>query len=113
MTASAAELAERLTIAQQANGFQFELRGQGDDGAAGLVKRAELQRMLQMLQAEIAKAGWIAAPAQAASGGNTGSNRPKAGTPLTIAPRSGVAPGWRSRRMALTPNAIGTLADMS
>ena len=63
MTAEAAELAERLTISQQANGFQFELRGLRDDGAAGLVARAELQRMLQMLQAEIAKAGWVAAPA--------------------------------------------------
>ncbi len=64
VTADAAELAERLTISQQANGFHFELRGQGADGAAGLVARAELQRMLQMLQGEIAKAGWLAAPAQ-------------------------------------------------
>src|SRR5579863_7973125 len=63
VTAEAAELAERLTISQQANGFHFELRGLRGDGAAGLVARAELQRILQMLQAEIAKAGWIAAPA--------------------------------------------------
>jgi hypothetical protein len=65
-TAEAAELAERLTISQQARGFQFELRGLRDDGAAGIVARAELQRMLQMLHAEIAKAGWVApAAAQA------------------------------------------------
>jgi hypothetical protein len=61
-TAETAELAERLTISQQADGFRFELRGMRDDGAAGLVARAELQRMLQMLQAEIGKAGWVAAP---------------------------------------------------
>jgi len=35
MTAEAAELAERLTISQQANGFHFELRGLRGDGAAG------------------------------------------------------------------------------
>jgi hypothetical protein len=64
VTAETAELAERLTISQQANGFHFELRGLRDDGAAGLVARAELQRMLQMLQAEIAKAAWVAAPAK-------------------------------------------------
>jgi hypothetical protein len=63
-TAEAAELADRLTIAQQGGGFRFELRGQRDDGAAGAVGRAELQRMLQMLQGEIAKAAWLAAPAR-------------------------------------------------
>ena len=62
-TAEAAELADRLTISQQGGGFRFELRGLRDDGAAGLVGRAELQRMLQMLRAEIGKAGWVAAPA--------------------------------------------------
>ena len=62
-TAEAAELADRLTISQQAGGFRFELRGLRDEGAAGLVARAELQRMLQMLQAEIGKGGWVAAPA--------------------------------------------------
>jgi hypothetical protein len=64
MTAEAAELAERLTISQQANGFHFEVRGLHDDGVAGFVARAEMQRILQMLQAEIAKAGWVAAPAK-------------------------------------------------
>lgn len=63
-TAEAAELADRLTVAQQANGFRFELRGRSDEGAAGIVARAELQRMLQMLQGEIGKAGWVAAPAK-------------------------------------------------
>jgi hypothetical protein len=63
-TAAAAELAERLTISQHRDAFRFELRGLTDEGVAGLVRRAELQRMLRMLQAEIAKAGWTAAPAK-------------------------------------------------
>ncbi len=63
-TADSAELAERLTITQHAKGFHFELRGLRDEGAAGVVARPELQRMLQMLQAEIGKAGWLAAPAK-------------------------------------------------
>jgi hypothetical protein len=61
-TAEAAELAERLTIAQHGKGFHFELRGLRDEGAAGIVGRAELQRLLQMLHAEIGKAGWVVAP---------------------------------------------------
>ena len=69
-TATGAELAERLTISQQRDGFRLELRGPSEDGAAGLVKRTELERILQMLQAEVAKAGWLAGPAkpQAAPG---------------------------------------------
>src|SRR5271154_2121279 len=60
-SASAAELAERLTIAQQGENFGLELHGQSGQGAAGLVKRDELQRILQMLQVEVAKAGWLVA----------------------------------------------------
>jgi hypothetical protein len=63
-SASAAELAERLTISQQSGGFRLELHGQGAEGTAGLVKRDELQRILQMLQVEVAKAGWLGAPAR-------------------------------------------------
>lgn len=62
--AATAVLADRLTISQHGDDFRFEVRGLTDDGAAGLVKRAELQRILRMLQAEIAKAGWVAAPAK-------------------------------------------------
>jgi hypothetical protein len=57
-----AELADRLQIAQQADGFRFELLGQSGEGAAGMLKRNELQRILQMLQGVAAKAGWFAAP---------------------------------------------------
>ena len=45
-----AELADRLMIAQHGDGFRLELRGQSEEGAAGLFKPAELQRVLQMLQ---------------------------------------------------------------
>ena len=44
-----AELAERLTISRERDTFRLELRGQGEQGAAGTVNRAELQRILQML----------------------------------------------------------------
>lgn len=63
-TAAGAALAERLTISQHGNDYRLELRGSKDDGAAGVLKRAELQRLLQMLQAEIAKAAWLTLPAK-------------------------------------------------
>jgi hypothetical protein len=63
-SARAAELAERLTISSQADGFRVELRGERGGGAAGLFLRAELQRFLQMLQAEVVKAGWLDTPAK-------------------------------------------------
>ena len=63
-SARAAELAVRLTISSLTNGFRVELQGEAGGGAAGLFTRAELQRFLQMLQTEVAKAGWISAPGQ-------------------------------------------------
>jgi hypothetical protein len=68
-TASWAELADRVTIAQQGDDYRLELHGQ-TDSAAGLLKGPELQRMLQMLQIEVAKAAWLvtAAKPQAAPG---------------------------------------------
>jgi hypothetical protein len=59
-SALAAELAVRLTISSQADKFRVELRGETGGGATGLFARAELQRLLQMLQAEVVKAGWFA-----------------------------------------------------
>jgi hypothetical protein len=63
-SAATAELADRLTISQQANGFRLELSGQADAGAVGLFAAAELQRLLQMLHGEVTKAAWlvVAAP---------------------------------------------------
>jgi len=63
-TAAAAGLADRLTIAPHGDGYRLEIQGERDEGAAGVLKRDELQRLLQMLQAEIGKAGWVAAPAK-------------------------------------------------
>jgi hypothetical protein len=59
----AAELAERLTISREGDAFRLELRGQGEQGAAGSVNRAELQRILQMLHTVVMQANWLAAPA--------------------------------------------------
>ena len=61
---ASAQLADRLTISPQGSDFRLELRGPGDDGAAAAFKRAELQRMLQMLQVEASRAGWLGAPAK-------------------------------------------------
>lgn len=63
-SAAAAELAERLTISKHGDSFRLELRGQTEEGAAGVLTRAELQRILQMLQAEVTKACWLATPAE-------------------------------------------------
>jgi hypothetical protein len=59
----AAELADRLTISRERDAFRLERRGQGEEGAAGAVNRAELQRILQMLYTAVMQAGWLAAPA--------------------------------------------------
>jgi hypothetical protein len=79
-TASWAELAERLTIAQHAGGYQLELHGISGDSAVGLVKRPELQRLLQMLQIEAAKAGWLPVAAAKPPAGST----PAAGDPKPL-----------------------------
>jgi hypothetical protein len=73
-----AELADRLMIAQHGDGFRLELRGQSEEGAAGLFKRAELQRVLQMLQVEVNKAGWMVAlaPPQAPAPPAAGDTKP-------------------------------------
>jgi hypothetical protein len=59
-----AELAERLTIAPQGENFRLELRQQNGDGAAGILTRAELERIFQMLHGVVAKANWLGAPAK-------------------------------------------------
>src|SRR5271155_1173092 len=76
-TARAAQLAERLTIAQQADRFRLELCEQSGAGAACMLKRDELQRFLQMLQAEVAKAGWPTAPANPQAGPTSTAADPK------------------------------------
>lgn len=68
-SASAAELVEQLSIANQGENFRLEFRGATGGGAVGVLRRVGIQRIAQMLQDEVAKAGWLAAPGkpQAAS----------------------------------------------
>ena len=64
---TAAELVQRLTISSQGDNFRVELLGESGGGAAGVVARAELQRILQMLQTEIVKADWLGTSAKSAA----------------------------------------------
>jgi hypothetical protein len=64
MSGTAAELVERMTISSQGDNFRVELRGETGGGAAAVVARAELQRILQMLQTEVAKADWLGTSAK-------------------------------------------------
>lgn len=72
-----AELAERLTISNQGDRVRLELRGQSGGGAEGAPTRAEFQRILQMLQAEVANAGWLATPAKSQPAPATDATTPK------------------------------------
>jgi hypothetical protein len=72
-----AELVDRLTISNQGDRFRLELHGQSGGGATGTPTRAELQRILQMLQAEVAKAGWLAIPANSQPATATDAAAPK------------------------------------
>ena len=80
---TAAELVDRLTIAPQSGGnFRVELVGDSGGGAAGAVARSELQRILQMLQGEVVKAGWLNAPANRSHRSGGRGARAKARAPL-------------------------------
>jgi hypothetical protein len=59
-----AELAERLSISQHGDRFRLEVQGLGNEGAAGLLTRVELQRILAMLHAQVARGGWLGAPSK-------------------------------------------------
>jgi len=61
--AATAERADRVTIGGRGAGkFQIELHGVKGGSAAGIVARADLQRLLKMLQDEIDKARWMTVP---------------------------------------------------
>jgi hypothetical protein len=61
---AAAELLERIDIVPKADRFELTLRGLTGSGVTGVVARVELERILQMLKAEVDKAGWLGAPAK-------------------------------------------------
>jgi hypothetical protein len=63
-SATAAKLVERLTISSRTDGFRLELRGEKESGVTGWLTRAELQRVLLMLQVEVTKGGWFGTPAK-------------------------------------------------
>jgi hypothetical protein len=67
-SAAAAQLAERLTLSVQGDKFRLELMGNRGGTAAGAVKRTELQRILQMLHEQVARASWLGPSAKDASG---------------------------------------------
>ena len=63
-SATAAKLVERLTISSRTDWFRLELRGETESGVTGWLTRAELQRVLLMLQVEVTKAGWFGTSAK-------------------------------------------------
>ncbi len=67
-SAAAAELVKSLSITNQADNFRIEFRGLSGGGADGMFPRAGLQRVLQMLQDEVTKAGWMPSVANSQSG---------------------------------------------
>ena len=60
-----AELADRTISRHDKGGFKFELLGQSGEGGAGVLTRAEMQRVFQMLASIVTQAGWIGTPQQA------------------------------------------------
>jgi hypothetical protein len=77
-SATAAELAERVTISNQKDSFRLDLLGESGEGAAGVLTRAEMQRVLQMLQTVVAKAGWLAEPTKTQAPSTSAVPDPKA-----------------------------------
>jgi hypothetical protein len=75
-SARSAELADRLTITQQGEAFRLQLTGDRGGGTTGLVLRAELQRILGMLEAEVIKAGWVTAAASPAAAAQADAAKP-------------------------------------
>jgi len=63
----AAELVQRLNFSQQGERFRMEVQGEEGGGAQAMVTRAELQRILQMLEIEVGKAAWTSVPAAPAA----------------------------------------------
>jgi hypothetical protein len=61
-TVAGAELVHQVTLTQQGEGMRMELRGVAGGGSQAGLMRAELQRILDMLHAEVVKASWSVAP---------------------------------------------------
>jgi hypothetical protein len=76
-TAAATELMQRVNLTHQGERFRLEFRGNAGGGADATVSPIELQRILQMLQAEVANAGWAATPAPAPAAASSEPAAPK------------------------------------
>ena len=63
-SAETTELADRITISQHGDKFRLELHGDAgaEAAAAAMLARAEFQRVLQMLEREVLRAGWLSMP---------------------------------------------------
>jgi len=77
MTAAAAELVHQVTLTQQGERIRMELRGIAGGGSEAGLARAELQRILDMLHAEVIKATWSAPPAAVAPASQSQEPAPK------------------------------------
>jgi hypothetical protein len=71
MTVAAAELVHQVALTQQGERMRMELRGVAGGGSEAGLARAELQRILDMLQVEVVKAAWSAGPAAPATATQT------------------------------------------
>ncbi len=60
-SAPAAELVVKLTITAQGERLHIELAGERGGTATGLLQRADLRRMLRMLEVEVVRGKWVAA----------------------------------------------------
>jgi hypothetical protein len=76
-TAATAELVQQVTLTQQGEQIRMELRGMAGGASTAGLARAELQRILQMLQSEVVKAGWLAGPATPAPASQPVESDPK------------------------------------
>ena len=62
-----AKLLHTVTLDQRGDAFRIEMKGEADLGAVANLKRAELQRITQMLREAATKASWIEQQPQAAA----------------------------------------------
>ena len=75
--ATVAELAVAVRISDLGDGFGLELHGERGGQAAGVLGRAMLQRVLQMIYAAAAKAYWLGAPVKPPKSTEAGADAPK------------------------------------
>jgi hypothetical protein len=73
--ATTAEIANRLTISHHGNAFRVEIIGKSGDGTTAVLAREQIERILQMLQDEVAKSGWLLTPTKPQATEDSGSTQ--------------------------------------